>query len=172
VGLDPGKSVCGGDPVEVKWFRNGELVRTLTYSGGGGNATVTFQSTTDIPSWLGPLSDAVLVATDEDTGAVYQSEVTCPDGSKHSLQSTIGDGSYGDAWDYAYYVGGSRVPSNPNSWFGPSYTIVPSIIEEALSETQSLFYVRLGNLGGLPVESLIGVAGPGGVTGCEVRVSP
>jgi hypothetical protein len=172
VGLDPGKSVCGGDPVEVKWFRNGELVRTLTYPGGGGNATVTFQSTTNIPSWLGPLSDAVVVATDADTGAVYQSEVTCPDGSKHFLQSTIGAGSYGNAWDYAYYVNGSRVPSDPNSWFGPSDTIVPSIREEVLNETQSLFYVRLGNPGGSPVESLIGSAGPSAVSGCEVRVRP
>ena len=159
VGLNPGKTVCGGDPSEVKWYRNDELVRTLTYPGGGGSPTITYQSTTMIPSWLGSLEDAVLIATDADTGAVFRSEVTCPDGKKYSLQSTIGTGRYGNRWDYTYFVGGGAVGP---SIFGASYGIVPTLVFSGGS-----YYVRRGNSpdGAIVTESLIGI---GGITGLSV----
>jgi hypothetical protein len=172
VALNPGSGVCGGALKAVRWFRDGQLVLTADYPPGGGSPSITGVLGQRMPSWLYPLLGNEVIATDQDTGATYRSEVECINGTKHSLQTTIAPGAREVNWDYAYYVGGARVPSDPNLWNGPSYNIVPSIREEILSETQSLFYLRLGNPGGSPVESLIGIAGPGGIYGCEVRERP
>jgi hypothetical protein len=103
VGLDPGSSLCGGDPSTIEWFADGVLISTLTFPGGGANPIVTYESPNiEVPSWLGSLREGVLLIQVGKEGVVYTSRVTCPDGRTQSGQTVVQPGllsrNYSVSW--------------------------------------------------------------------------
>lgn len=128
VGLLPGAGICGGKIQEIKWFRDGQLISTTTFPAGGysgGSGEVTYESDTKIPTWLGPLGEGVLLVKDEDSGAVYTSQVTCEDGQVSGRQTTIGPGRFERNYFARYLVPGSGVfmPTGYVSIGSPPYMI-------------------------------------------------
>jgi hypothetical protein len=109
VGLNPGAGPCGGDPKTVKWYKNGQLLSTHTYPGGGGSPVVTYESGASRPTWLGPIRDAVPIITDEDTGDTYTSEVECEDGRLFGRQSFVQP----DVLERRYIFSYDRGPGTP-----------------------------------------------------------
>ena len=109
VGLDPGGSTfCGGEPQSISWYKDGVLLSTTV---GG---VVTYESGAERPSWLGLLSQGVLMIKVGDEGATYTSVVTCTDGRTQSGQAVVQAGLYSRNYTYRF--------TNPVTFVNGSYT--------------------------------------------------
>jgi hypothetical protein len=124
VGLDPGASLCGGDPSTIEWYADGVLISTLTFPGGGSNPIVTYQSPSiEVPSWLGGLREGVLLIQVGKEGVVYTSRVTCPDGRTQSGQTVVQAGLL--SRDYSVSWSGTGTVAPPVTSIGrPGYSTI------------------------------------------------
>ena len=90
VGLVPNAGFCGGDPSTIKWYADGVLLSTHTFPVGGGSPLITYEAPgIQKPSWLGMLTEGVLLVKVGDAGVTYTSEVTCTNGTKQTRKTLI-----------------------------------------------------------------------------------
>lgn len=90
VGLNPSPGFCGDDPKTVQWYKDGTLITTLEYPGGGGSPVITYGTGTEIPSWLGV--EGVLLIKVGDEGSIYTSVTTCADGRVQGTSTVVQPG--------------------------------------------------------------------------------
>ena len=81
-GLDPGLGVCGGIGTKsLTWYRNGKKIISYAFPPSGGNATITYETTTErIPPFL-DATEGILAIGTGDEGSVYTSVVECKNGA-------------------------------------------------------------------------------------------
>jgi hypothetical protein len=90
VGLKPDAGFCGGNPSTIKWYADGVLLSTHTFPVGGGSPLITYEAPgIQKPSWLGMLTEGVLLVKVGDAGVTYTSEVTCTNGTKQTRKTLI-----------------------------------------------------------------------------------